>query len=532
MNYDDPRRWWTLGALALSMLVVGLDSTILSVALPDLATDLHASTGQLQWITNAYTLVLAALLLPAGLLGDRYGRKRLLLVALAVFGLASAACAAAPSAGALIAGRAVLGLGAAFLMPLSMSVLTVVFSPEERPRALGIWVMATAISLPIGPILGGFLLDHFWWGSIFLINVPVVLLGLAAIARFLPESRSPERPSLDLPGVLASGLGLATMTYGLIEAGSRGWGDARALTTFVAGLAILAGFLLWQRRLTREPDGHPLVDLRLFRSASFGWSAALATVVSFGMFGILFVAPQYFQAVQGADALSTGLRLLPLIGGLVVGSRIADKLAVRAGVKTVAACGLGAIAAGLLLGSTTGVSSAYGLAAGWLTLCGLGIGLALPTLMDTALGALPPDRSGVGSGLLQAVRQVGGAVGVAVLGSVLNAGYRGQLALPSGIDGATTTAIHDSAAGGVAAAERLGSPELLETVRASFVDGLGDVLLVAGGVTAVAVLLAVAFLPHRAVGHAEAEALTAAASGGASDAGPSNRAESEHDIVV
>lgn len=530
MNYADPRRWWALAALALSVLVVGLDSTILSVALPTLATELDASTGELQWIANAYTLVMAAALVPAGLLGDRFGRKRLLLVALALFGVASGLCAVAPSAGALIAARALLGLGAAFLMPLSMSVLTVIFSPEERPRALGIWVMATAISLPIGPIAGGLLLDHLWWGSIFLINVPVVALGLLAVWRFLPESRSPQRPRVDVGGVAGSAIGLAALTYGLIEAGDRGWTDARSLAAIVAGLLVLAGFVGWQLRLRRRAGGSPLIDLDLFRSRAFTWGSLLATVMSFALFGILFVGPQYLQAVGGYDALGTGLRLLPMVAGLVVGARLADRLAARAGAKVVTVAGLASLAGGVLLGATTASGDGYGLAAAWLALSGVGMGLALPTLMNLAMGALPPDRSGVGSGLIQSLRQVGGAVGVAVLGSILNAGYRGRLddaGLPEGV----VAAARESAAAGVAAADRLGDgAPLLDAVRSSFVHGMDVTLLACGGVAALGVVLAICFLPGRPAPLAEGGPGAAPATPG--DAPSARRAESEHDVVA
>src|SRR6266511_4253020 len=316
MNVLGSRRWWALGALALALLVVGLDGTVLSIALPTLSTQLHASTGQLQWFVDAYLLVLAAVLLPAGLLGDRFGRKKLLLGALVVFGLASLACAYASTAGMLIAARSVLGLSAAFLMPLSMAVLPVLFTPEERPRALGIWVTASAASFPIGPIVGGWLLDNFWWGSVFLINVPVIVLGLIAVSLLVPESRDPHHARLDIVGALTSSLGLAGITYGFIEAGEKGWGSSTSLGAMAAGVVVL-----WHRWITRRPSGQPLVDLGLFRSASFTWGTILATVMNFALFGLLFAMPQYFQAVKGADALGTGLRLLPLIGGLVVGAR-------------------------------------------------------------------------------------------------------------------------------------------------------------------------------------------------------------------
>ena len=291
MGTSESRRWWALGALSLSVLVVGLDLTVLNLALPTLATDLHASTAQLQWIVDAYSLVLAALVLPAGLLGDRFGRKKLLLGALLVFGAASLACAYASSAGALIAARAVLGLGAAFIIPLSLSVLPVLFSEQERQRAITITVGATFVAFPIGPVLGGWLLTHYWWGSVFLINGPVIALALLAVAVLLPESRSLQRRRLDLAGIVMSSLGLAALTYGAIEAGQRGWGDGVALAAMLAGALLLAAFVGWERRVASRPAGQPLVDLTLFGSASFTWGTVLATVVTFALFGLLFAVP-------------------------------------------------------------------------------------------------------------------------------------------------------------------------------------------------------------------------------------------------
>jgi DHA2 family multidrug resistance protein-like MFS transporter len=496
MNALGSRRWWALGALALALLVVGLDGTVLSIALPTLSTALHATTSQLQWFVDAYLLVLAASLLPAGLLGDRFGRKKLLLGALAVFGVASLACAYASSSGMLIGARVVLGLSAAFLMPLSMAVLPVLFSPQERPRALGIWVTATAASFPIGPIVGGWLLDNFWWGSVFLINLPVVALGLIAVAVLVPESRNPRAARLDVVGALTSSLGLAGLTYGFIEAGEQGWGDGRALGALAAGAVVLTAFAAWQRRGTRRPDGQPLVDLRLFRSASFTWGTILATLMNFALFGLLFALPQYFQAVQGKDALGVGLRLLPLIGGLVVGARLGGRMAPRAGAKVTVAIGFALTSAGLALGAATGAGSGYGFVATWITIIGLGAGFAMPTALDAAIGALTAERGGVGSGLIQAVRQVGGAIGVAVLGTVVNAAYRGRLDL-TGLPAQAAGAARESVATGVAVARELGSQPLLGLVRDAFVHGMDVMFGVCAALTVVATLLALALLPSR-----------------------------------
>jgi DHA2 family multidrug resistance protein-like MFS transporter len=411
-------RWYALVALALSTLAVGLDTTVLSVALPTLARDLHASTGNLQWFTTSYLLVLAAILLPAGVLGDRLGRRRMLIGALAVFGIASIACAYAQSSGQLIAARAFLGLGAAVIMPMSGAVLTVLFEPRERARAMGVWVTASALGIPLGPLLGGWLLDNFWWGSVFLINVPVVVAGMIALTAWLPESHGERGGRLDLAGIVTSAAGLVALTYGIIEAGDRGWGDARSLATIVAGVVLLGVFVRWQRR-TRTP----LVDLALFRSRSFTSGATLATIGSFAMLGLLFTLPQFFSAIGGHDAFGSGLRLLPIIGGLVIGARLGERLSRRLGARAVITAGLALIALGSFGGAFTTVSTGYGYIAAWISVTGLGLGLTLPPSLNVAMSALTPRRSGVGNAVLQALRQVGGAVGVAVLGTVLSTGF-------------------------------------------------------------------------------------------------------------
>lgn len=488
------RRWWALGALAVSLLAVGLDLTILNVALPTVSTDLHASTSELQWFADSYSLVLAAVLLPAGLLGDRFGRKKLLLIALALFGFASLGCAYASSAGQLIAARAALGLGAAFLMPLSMSVLRVVFTDEERPRAIAIWAAANVVGIPLGPIVGGWLLDNFWWGSAFLINVPMTAIGLVAVAALLPESRSGERRRLDLAGVLTSSFGLVGITYGVISAGEHGWGDTAALIWLMGGAVLLAGFVWWQRR-ARDP----LVELSLFGSAGFTWGGIVTTVVTFAMFGLLFVMPQYFQSVGGADALGTGLRLLPMIGGLLAGTGIANRLSPKLGAKITIAIGLVLVTSGLVAGATTGVHTGGGVVATWLALIGAGLGFALPAGMDVALGALSEERSGVGSALLMAMRQVGGAIGVAILGTVINSGYHARLNL-AGLPEQAAEAVRKSVNTGVVVARQAGSPALLDSVRTAFVHGMDNTLWVCGGVTAVGVALTLAFVPARSAG--------------------------------
>jgi DHA2 family multidrug resistance protein-like MFS transporter len=510
------RRWWALGALAVSSLVVGLDLTVLNLALPTLAVSLHITNGDmLQWFVVSYSLVFAAMLLPAGLLGDRYGRKRLLIVALVLFGVASLACAYSTSALELVAARALLGLGAAFILPLSIAVIPVLFSEDERQRALTVVLGMTMVAFPIGPILGGWLLTHFWWGSVFLINVPVIALALVAVALLMPESRSAHRARIDYVGVVLSSLGLTVLSYGLIEAGQKGWGQPFDLFCMIAGVLVLLAFAAWERIVPRRRAGRPLIDLTLFRSSGFTWGTILATMVSFAMFGLLFTVPTYYEAIVGVDPLGAGLRLLPMIGGLVVGAVLADRLARPVGAKLTVALGFVLIAAGLLMGALTTVSSGYGYAALWVTVMGAGLGFALPGAMNAALGALSAERSGVGSALIMAMRQVGGTFGVAILGSILSSAYRSGLhaaVVPAGL----AATVRDSVSEGVAVAHQIGSAALFGLVRSAFVHGMDIMLAVCGGIAVAGIVLTLVFLPRRSTPVEAPEAATAAAPGSAS----------------
>jgi MFS family permease len=535
MSVTKATRWWALAALSLSVLVVALDLFVLTLALPTLSADLHASSADLQWFVDAYSLVLAAALLPAGLFGDRIGRKRLLLAALALFGLASAACAYSTSSGELIAARAVLGIAAAVILPLSLSVLPVMFTAEERPRAIAAVGGATFLGYPIGPILGGWLLDHFWWGSVFLINVPVVIVALIAVVTLMPESRGERAGRIDLAGIVLSSGGLTALTYGLIKAGENGWTDPVAVAAMSAGVVLLVGFVAWERRAGE----HRLVDLSLFSSASFTWGTILSTLVTFALFGLFFAMPLYFREVRGVNSLGAGLRMLPMVGGLVVGLVLGQRLqtprkrrAMRAETPTAAAsppapppiganigaaAGFAIIAGALAVGAGTTITSGTGFAAAWFAVTGFGLGVAMPIAMNAALGALSPARSGSGSAVITAMRQVGGTIGVAVLGTVLATVYRGGLHLAghgAALPARAITAVRGSVAGGVAVAhalaveaERLGaagvvaraiSAALLGTVRTSYVHGLDVMLWVCAGIAITSAVLALAFLPSRA----------------------------------
>lgn len=496
MSDSTTRKWWALGALSLVVLAVALPATILGVALPTLAPALDADAADLQWFVSAYTLVLAAGVLPGGLLGDRFGRKKMLLVALVGYGGGSVLAATSTTPGMFIAAQAVLGLGAALVIPLVLSGIAVLFTAEERPRAVGIWAAANFVALPLGPIVGGWLLSNFWWGWVFLMNLPIIVLAIVAVVILLPESRSERPPALDPLGILTSSAGLGVLTFGLVEAGQDGWGSAGALGAMLGGGALLVAFALWERALERRCPGRTLVDLSLFGSARFTWGTIIAGLGIFAFFGLLFVTPQYFQAVLGTDALGSGIRLLPLLGGMMAGAGLADRVAAWTGAKITVTAGFVVLGAALVLATATTATSGYRLAATWTAIGGAGAGLALATASSAALAAISAERAGVASALMQAVQKLGTPLAAAILGSVLNSGYTGRLDV-TGLPARAASAVRDSVYAGVEVASRLGSPELLTNVRTAFVDGLDRMLWVSAGVAALGVVLTVAFLPAR-----------------------------------
>jgi DHA2 family multidrug resistance protein-like MFS transporter len=486
------RRWWVLAALVVTLLAVSLDLTALNVALPTLGTALHAGTGDLQWIVAGYTLASATLLLPAGLLGDRYGRKKVLVGGLLIFLAGSASAVYVSSPGGLIAARTLMGVGAAVIVPLALSVMLVTFPPEERPKAMAAWAAASLLGLPLGPIVAGYLLDHFWWGSIFFINIPVAIVGLGACLALVPESRSDTAGRTDFAGLLLSTGGLIALMYGVIEEPEHGWGDPRVWGLMAAGAAALAGFIGWTRR-----SPAPLIDLGLFRDRRFTGGLVPSTVMTFALFGVLFAVPQYFQGVLDARPLGTGLRLLPLIGGLMLSARLSPRLVERLGNRFVIVTGVLVLVAGALAGAATSVDDGYGYVAAWLVVVGLGMGLMLPPSMTIAMSALSAERAGAGSAVLMTVRLVGGAFGSAVLGSLLSAGYRGHVAV-AGLPEPAARAVRQGLGGGVTVAKRLGDPTLLGSVRAAFVHGMDVVLVTGAGFLVLSAIVTVVLLPGRA----------------------------------
>ncbi len=493
------RRWWVLVVLCLSLLVTGIDQTILNVALPTLVRDLHASTSQLQWIVDAYAVIFAGLLLTAGNLGDRFGARRLLVAGLAVFGAGSAACAFSGSSPALIAARALMGVGGAMLMPATLSIITNVFQePHERARAVGIWAGTSGLGVAIGPVVGGWLLDHYWWGSVFLVNVPVVAIALAGSLWIVPRmaGRRDSRP--DILGTLLSIGGLGTLLWGIIEAPIHGWGATSTLGALGAGALLLAGFVVWELRCD-----HPMLDVRLFTHRAFAGASASLALALFALSGALFMLTQYLQFVLGNSALRTGLLIAPVSIVMFVAAAAAGLLVRRLGARFLVTGGLAVVAAGLLATSALGLGDAYSQVIWRFLLLGAGIGLVMPPATDAVLGSLPVERAGVGSATNSTMIQVGGALGVGVLGSLLATRYAGRVsAVIAGhhVPPAARQAIVSSLGGALMVADRAGGTlgaALAHVADAAFVSGMSLAMIV-GAATAIAgALVALVVLPPR-----------------------------------
>lgn len=496
----DDRRWWVLLVLCLSVLLVTIDNTIVNVALPTLSRELDASTSHLQWIVDAYTLVFAGLLLVAGHLGDRFGRRRVLQLGLVLFGLTSLLAASAGTTAELITGRAAMGVAAALVYPATLGLLSNTFrDPQERATAIGIWAGVSGLAVALGPVSGGLLLEHFSWSSIFLVNVPLVVIALVAGRRLLPESRDDDPGAFDPVGAAGSIAGIGLLVWTVIEAPNHGWTSAVTAAGFVGSALLLVGFVAWERRRR-----HPLLDVRLFTNSRFSAGAFAITAAFFGLFGFIFMVTQFFQVVRGYDTLRAGLATLPF--ALVVGvlSPVAILLMKRFGTTRVVALGLALMSTGFLVAATTAVDSAYwGRVVASMVLMAAGLALTTGPATDAVMSALPRSKAGAGSAVNDTTREVGGTLGVAVVGSVMSSVYGPQLAdtlAPFGLPAPALDAARESVVAGVGVVAQL--PAALQVpagdaVRQAFVDGLQAgslVSAVATGLAAIAVLL---FMPAR-----------------------------------
>jgi EmrB/QacA subfamily drug resistance transporter len=497
----ESRRWWILAVLCLSVLLVVVDNTIVNVALPTISRKLSASTQDLQWVVDAYTLVFAGLLLVGGNMGDRFGRRRWLQVGLVLFAVFSVAAALSRSTGELIAARAAMGVAAALIYPATLALLTNVFTvARERATAIGIWSGVSGLAVAIGPVTGGLLLRHFAWSSVFLVNVPIVIVALAAGAWLLPESRDPKAGRFDPVGALLSVAGIGLLTWTVIEAPRHGWESVATLGGFAGSAVLLAAFVGSQ---LRRPD--PMLDVRLFRNPRFTAGSAAIALAFFGLFGFIFMITQYFQLVRGYDPLRAGVATLPF--AIVTGAFSPAAIAVmkRVGTKAVVTGGMLLMSAGFLVAATTAVDSAYwGKIIVAMTLMAAGLGLTASPATEAIMGALPPDKAGVGSAVNDTTRELGGTLGVAVVGSVLSSAYGSHVVASLtglGVPSRVASAAGQSAAAGLATAAHL-PPGLREVAaaaaRQAFMAGLHQGSLVAAGATAGAAFVALIFLPARA----------------------------------
>ena len=491
-----------LVTLCLAALIINLDTTIVNVALPALVRQTGATTTDLQWVVDAYNLAFAALILAAGSLADRLGRKGMLLAGLGVFGAASLAGAFAASTGQLIAARAVMGLGAAMMFPATLSLLTNVFTARrERALAIGLWGASAGVGIALGPIAGGWLLERFWWGSIFLFMVPIAAVVALLVAWRVPTSRDPSTPAVDWRGFALSTAGMSLIVYGIIQAPGWGWGSASTLGVLAAGVVVLVALVTAERA-----TASPMIDMSLFRNPRFTAASGAVAIAFFALLGFIFLMTQYFQVVRGYSPFSTGVRLLPVAVSVGVASVAGTRLAVRVGTKVIVGGGMALFCAALAWISTATQDTAYAIIAAQMVVLGVGMGFTQAPATEAIMGAVPKRKAGIASGVNGSTRLFGGTLGVAVIGSVAASLYASRLdaLLPAGLPGRAITAARGSVGGAAAAAQQLaqaGLPgparRLADAADAAFMHSLSGACLVAAGVTAFGVLLVAIWLPNR-----------------------------------
>ena len=487
-----PRRWAILGVLVISLLVVVLDNTVLNVALRTIADPQHglgATQSQLEWAINSYTLVFAGLLFTAGILADRLGRRITLISGLAIFGLASLISAYSNSAGQLIGARALMGLGAAAVMPATLSIIANVFEPRERGRAIGIWAGAVGLGVAIGPIIGGLLLEHFWWGAVFLINVPIAAAGVVLVAVLVPESRDPKPGRIDLLGVLLSIIGLTLLTYGVIKGGEDGFGDTLAWTTIVGGAVVIAAFILWERRVA-----FPSLDVSLFTNRQFSASTGMIGLVFFAAMGAMFFGAFYLQLVRGYGPLASGALFVPFAVAQMFFAPRSAAMVKRFGPKAVSTLGLILVAGGLAVWLFVGAHTPIWIVAAAFFIMGAGMANVMPPATEAIMAALPREKAGVGSAVSNTIRQLGGALGVAVLGAVLSSAYRSHL--PTDLPAAA----RESISGAYGVAEHLdgpAGPALISSANEAFLVAMHYAAIGSSIFALLGVVVALLWMPGR-----------------------------------
>jgi EmrB/QacA subfamily drug resistance transporter len=486
-----------LVALCLAALIINIDVTIVNVTLPSLVRELRATTTNLQWIVDAYTLVFAALILAAGSLSDRVGRKGILLAGLGVFALGSLAGSLADTPNQLIAARAVMGLGAAGIFPATLSLIANVFTERtERAKAIGLWGATTGVGVATGPIVGGWLLENFWWGSVFVFMVPIAIVVALMVAWAVPTSRDPNIRPLDWPGLLLSSAGFGALVFGIIQAPDWGWGSTRTLATIAAALLIIAAFIAVERRTER-----PMMDVTLFKNPRFTAASGSITIGFFVLAGFTFLITQYFQFVKAYTPFGTGLRILPVAVSIAVASIAGTRLAVKIGNKAVVATGLALWGGAVLWISTVSTATPYYVIVGQMIMGGSGLGLVTAPATEAILGAVPKEKAGVGSAVNDATRLFGAALGVAVIGSIAASLYHSHLTatIPSGLPAQAAAAARGSVGGALVAATSAGAAghALANAAVGAFLHSVSGSLKVAGAVALAGAIMAALLLPAR-----------------------------------
>jgi EmrB/QacA subfamily drug resistance transporter len=520
-GHDVPsaRRWLALAVLCISLLIVTLDNTVLNVVLPTLVRDLAATETQLQWIVDAYVIVFAGLLLVAGSVADRVGRKRTFLAGLALFAAGSTWAAFSGSVGILIAARASMGIGGALIMPSTLAIITQMFAEhDERQRAIGFWAGTSGLGFALGPIIGGLLLAHFWWGSVFLINVPIAAVGLVVALPLVPDSKNRYAAAPDVAGAVLSVAGLGLLLWAIIEAPVHGWSSGLVIGSGVAGLAVLTSFAWWERVTT-----HPMLNLDFFRHRAFSAAISSVGLATFGLFGALFVLTQFLQFDLGYTPLQAGVRVLPAAGAIALVAPLSAVLQRSIGTKLTTAAALVIVGAGLWQISLASAPTYSDTIAGMVML-GVGAGLAIPAATASVMGSVPAEHTGVGSATNGAVLQVGGALGVGVIGSLLATRYSDRIGValaPYHVPASTAHVIQGSVGAALEVAGRVGGAlgaGLEHAARTAFVSGM-DLGLATGAVVALAgALVALAALPGLPrSSRAESRELTAGPSGAAAN---------------
>ncbi len=489
------RRWWTLAVLCLSLVIVFVGNSSLNVALPTLARDLHATESQLQWVVAAYSLVFAGLLFSTGALGDRYGRKGLLQIGLVLFLVAAAFASASTTMWELIACRAVMGAAAAMIMPSTLSILINVFPPHERVKAIAIWASITGAAGGFGPVISGWLLGHYWFGAVFLINVPIVAVALIGGRFLVPRSRDPEEASIDPVGAILSIIGIVSLVYGLIEAPEEGWVSTPTLIAFGIAAVVLTVFVFFELH-----TDEPMLEMRFFRNPAFSTGTAGMMLVFLALYGVMFLVTQYFQLVLGYSPLSAAARLLPMAMTLLVVSLTTPRIVDRFGAHRTVATGMLSLATGLLLLSRVGTETPYW----YIVLCFLpfsaGMAMSMSPMTASIMSAVPTRRAGMGSAMNDATREFGAALGVAVLGSIAASRYGSQIASAvTGLGSADQSTATSSIAGALNVASGLPEPassNLTDAAHQAFLSGMHLAVLIGAALAALSAGIVYRYLPH------------------------------------